>query len=400
MTLFEQLTSWENLQLAWRAVRRNVPRYRRARSAGPDGVSLLDFERAMPRSLRLLQQALREGTYAPAPPGRFSLPRADGAARPLARLNVQDRIAQRAALQVIAPLWEEIFLPCSFGYRPGRSVEDALAAVRRLREDGLRWALHGDISACFEHLEHGILRKRLRRTLREPRLLALLDAWLEAGIAAVSFPAEHPAPPPAFLRRSLEAAGRAASWLNAPPADPLRFEAGLAPPDPAEARRMAWEEVSRGLLLLAAGWARPRAARSTERLLAGLRSPRGRNLLHRGAWATGGLGALAAAGLAASLWLRRQAGPPPAGVPQGSPLSPFLANVYLHPFDVGMTRAGFALVRFADDWVVCAGSRRQAEAARLRAESILKALRLEANPEKTRLIAPAGPLPWLGGWVP
>lgn len=397
MTLFDDFTAWDNLQLAWRMVRRNVPRYRRARSAGPDGVSLADFERQMPRSLRLLQQALREETYVPRPPGRFSLPRQGAPPRILARLNVEDRIAQRAALQVLAPLWEEIFLPCSFGYRPGRSVEMALEAVRNLREQGRRWALHGDVAACFDRLDHDILRKRLRRTLDDTRLLRLLDAWLEAGSAPAGFPSAHPAPSPPVLRRSAAALDALLGWLNHPGEEAWTDGEFLGPET---ARRLAWQDVGRGLAVLAGTWLRPKGAQAGRRLVSRLRSPAGGRMARNGAWLTGGLGALALGGLAVSWYLTRRAGNAPAGVLQGSPLSPLLANIYLHPFDVGMTRAGYALVRFADDWVVCAASRKEAESARLRAERLLKALRLEFNPRKTRLVSPAEPLPWLGDWVP
>ncbi len=397
MTLFDDFTAWDNLQLAWRTVRRNVPRYRRARSAGPDGVSLAEFERRMPRSLRILQQALREETYRPKPPGRFSLPRQDAPPRVLARLNVEDRIAQRAALQVIAPLWEEIFLPCSYGYRPGRSPADALAAVQSLREGGRRWALHGDVASCFDRLDHDILRKRLRRTLDDRRLLRLLDAWLEAGIAPAGFPASPPPLPPPALRRSAAGLDALLEWLNRPAGDAW---AGGDFLEPDAVRRLAWQDVGRGLAALAGAWLRPKGVQAGRNLVSRLRSPAGRRIARRGAWVTGGLGALAFGGMAVSWYLTRRAGNAPAGVLQGSPLSPLLANIYLHPFDAGMSHAGYALVRFADDWVVCAESRKEAESARLRAERLLKALRLEFNPRKTRLVSPAEPLPWLGDWVP
>ncbi len=402
MTLFEDLTSWENLEQAWRQVRRNVPRYRRARSAGPDGLSLAEFERRMPRSLRRLQQDLREGTYAPQPPAHFSLPKQDGGRRLLARLNVRDRIAQRAALQIIAPLWEEMFLPCSFGYRPGRSTEHALEAVRRLREDNRRWVLHGDVAACFDALDHAILRKRLARRLEDRHIMRLMDAWLEAGAASAAFPSPPTSLPPRLARRSTRAWKAVLSWVSGSAGELADWNLGaeedaLFDPE-AERRRRAWQDLSRGLMLLAAEKFRPEAARLARFRNGAPAASFGRRARSK-RWLTGGLGMLAAGSLAASWYLARQGRAGRAGVPQGSPLAPLLANVYLHPFDLGMTRAGYALVRFADDWVVCGRSRAEVEAARLKARRLLKALRLEFNAAKTRIISPAEPLPWLGEWV-
>jgi retron-type reverse transcriptase len=97
--------------------------------------------------------------------------------------------------------------------------------------------------------------------------------------------------------------------------------------------------------------------------------------------------------------LNRKAGRAPAGVLQGSPLSPLLANVYLHPFDVNVTGAGHRLARFADDWVILSPSQDRAEAAYNDALRSLAKLHLKANPGKTRILPPDQQLEWLGSVI-
>jgi len=85
-----------------------------------------------------------------------------------------------------------------------------------------------------------------------------------------------------------------------------------------------------------------------------------------------------------------------AGVMQGSAISPLLANLYLHSFDQSITRSGFRMVRYADDWVILCPDQDGAEKAYKRAEATLARLKLKINPAKTRILAPADPLQWLG----
>jgi len=130
-----------------------------------------------------------------------------------------------------------------------------------------------------------------------------------------------------------------------------------------------------------------------------LSSPVGRRLLKRGAMATGGLAGLAAVAAATAYLLNRKAGPAPAGVLQGSPLSPLLANIYLHPFDMNLTSAGHRLARFADDWVILCPTQDQAETAYNDALRTLGKLHLKANLEKTHILPPDQQLEWLGSII-
>jgi RNA-directed DNA polymerase len=168
-------------------------------------------------------------------------------------------------------------------------------------------------------------------------------------------------------------------------------------------RREALRQVISAGLVLGVGIIRRKApgiiTRAGSTLRTTLSTPAGRRLLKRGAVATSGLAGLAAAAAVTAYLMRRRAGPAPSGVLQGSPLSPLLANVYLHPFDADLSHNGHVLARFADDWVILCQTRDQAEAAYNDALRALARLRLKVNPEKTRILEPGQKLEWLGAVI-
>jgi hypothetical protein len=131
-----------------------------------------------------------------------------------------------------------------------------------------------------------------------------------------------------------------------------------------------------------------------------LKTPAGRRLLKNGALATGGLAGLAAVGAVAAYALHQKAGPAPVGALQGSPLSPLFANIYLHGFDVMLTKRGHHLVRYADDWVMACATQAEAQAAYYDALRALNKLHLKVNPAKTRVVGPEAKVEWLGAVIP
>ena len=188
--LIEQVAAPENLLSAWRSVRGNIPRYRRERSSGPDGISLEDFERELPSQLDALRDMLMHDRYQPQPPLLVKLPKSNGKHRQIAILNVTDRVAQRAAQQVLEPIWEPGFLPCSYGFRPGRSIQQAVDQARQERTHGNDWVVDGDISACFDSLDHTLLIKRVEARIDDLRMIALIRMWLEQGILQHGMPSQ------------------------------------------------------------------------------------------------------------------------------------------------------------------------------------------------------------------
>ena len=148
--------------------------------------------------------------------------------------------------------------------------------------------------------------------------------------------------------------------------------------------------------MIGSAWMRPALSRLGSTVIQSLRTPGGRAWLKKGVLAGGGIfGAAVGLGVASYL-VYREVAAPPAGILQGSPISPLMANIYLHSFDVAMTRAGFHLVRFADDWVICCPSELTAERAYNQAVISLSKLRLKINPEKTRIVQPSNTVDWLG----
>ncbi len=418
--LMEQLAAPENLLAAWRAIRGNIPQRRRAKSAGPDGVSLADFEQDLTAQLNFLSDALLNGRYLPQSPKRFTIRKGTHGRREIAVLSVADRVAQRAAQQALEPLWEPRFLPCSFGFRPGCSIEGALAYAGELRIEQ-RWVVDGDIRECFPSLDHDILMKQLARRVRDRRVLALIQNWLDVGIMNAGPPVddegliEHVQTFSRWMGRSADwAVARAAEESD--PYSAARFDAASHPSlyyedefaeSPYPARDRAVTQMRHSLmrrllangLMLGAGWMRSQAGTLGKKALTFAKSPAGRRFLKKSALASTGMAGAAAAAAVAAYLINRNAGPAPTGVLQGSPLSPLLANIYLHLFDVMMTKKEHALVRFADDWLTLTPSRRAADQAYGDAERSLGRLRLELNPEKTHIRQPHEKVKWLGGTI-
>ena len=437
MKLMDQLAAPENLLAAWRTVRGNIPGYRRERSAGPDGMSITEFERDLPAQLSALRHMLMKGRYQPQAPGLFTIKKRSGGTRQIALLNVMDRVAKRAAQQVIEPLYEPAFLPCSFGFRPGRSIHDAVYCARRLRSVGFGWVVDGDIAACFDSLDHELLLQKVSKRISDGRVVDLLKSWLGIGVLEHGLPAEKPG----WLSQGWEKASsglrQGFDWTlntldqnNQP--DPYLDVRGVRPYAPkkqaqvpggtieeavpaeeagaddfqpyqpglaferSSLQKRAFQQIAASGLILGSGWARQYLPVIGKAAVASLKSSAGREILKRGLLIGGGtLGA--AAGVAASAYfLYRQVGPSTAGILQGSPLSPLLANIYLHSFDISMTRSGFRLVRFADDWVILCADQEHAESAYNQSVLALANIHLKVNAEKTHILPPAAQLEWLG----
>lgn len=397
--LLDQVVTVENLTLAWRRVRSNIQVFRRGRTAGVDAVTLRDFEADWAAQMARLAEELRSGAYRPLPARTVHIPKASGGERAIAILAIRDRVAQRAVQQVLQPLFEPLFLDCSYGCRLYVGVPEAVARVARYAEQGLGWAADADIATYFDAIDHRILMGLLRQRIDEPALLQLISQWLQAG--SLHEPEAAPlAAEPQGLARMIRQGGQALRGaMSAPPAAPLPSgpplvgdpyaAAAWEQPDPA-----AWGFVRRpgldtGGLIAALSLAQP--AIEGARLLAPHLRRLGPQRLMLG-------GALAAGAVAAGeLALRAQAaGAGPRGAMQGGALSPLLANVYLHPFDLAMTSHGLRLVRFMDDLVVMCASEAEARRALDLVRRQLATLRLAVNEEKTRVIAYSEGLAFLG----
>jgi RNA-directed DNA polymerase len=168
------------LLLAWHRVRGN----RGSRSAGVDGQTAFHVEQVLgvEQFLDRLREQLRSGSYRPVPVRERMIPKRGGKRRRLGIPTVADRVVQAALKIVLEPIFEVNFQPCSYGFRPGRRTQDAIAEIHYLTSRSYEWVVEADIEACFDRIDHQALIGRVRERVGDKRVLRLVKAFLKAGI--------------------------------------------------------------------------------------------------------------------------------------------------------------------------------------------------------------------------
>ena len=151
-------------------------------AAGIDGVTAADYEKELEANLLDLLGRIKSGSYVAPPVRRHYIPKADGTMRPLGIPTFEDKVAQRAIVMLMEPVYEADFLPCSHGFRPGRSAHDAVHAVREGATGGLRWVIDADVSKYFDTISHQHLRAFLDLRIKDGVVRKMLDKWLKAGV--------------------------------------------------------------------------------------------------------------------------------------------------------------------------------------------------------------------------
>ena len=257
----ETLLSPDALRRAWLKVRTA------GGASGDDGVTLQAFGANLEKNLTDLRQDVLSNRYRPYRVKRIFVPKPNGGMRPLALWTVRDKILQRVVTDCISPYFELTFLNCSYGFRPGLGVADAIKAVQVHRQAQRRWVADVDIKDCFDSLNTRLLMRFVSRQVQDPLILRLINAWLKADV----------------------------------------FNALTGP--------------------------------HTE-----------------------------------------------AGASQGNVISPLLANVYLHQFDLKITRQGYHLVRYADDMLVLCHRRELAQQALETVAATLNGIDLKLNAQKSKVV--------------
>jgi RNA-directed DNA polymerase len=178
--LYNLVTDPSFLLVAWDRVRNN----RGARTAGVDGETARYIEdvRGLEGFLADLRDDLKARTFQPLPVRRRAIPKAGGKVRYLGIATIRDRVVQASLKLVLEPIWETDFLPCSYGFRPNRRAHDAVAEVHHFASRSYEWIVEGDIKACFDEISHSALLDRVRDRVGDKRVLALVKAFLKAGI--------------------------------------------------------------------------------------------------------------------------------------------------------------------------------------------------------------------------
>jgi RNA-directed DNA polymerase len=169
------------LLAAWDRVRGN----RGGRTAGVDGI----VPRFVPAEdvtemLADLRQVVKTGEFAPLPVRQRLIPKANGKTRSLGIPTMTDRIIQASLKLVLEPIFEADFEPCSYGFRPRRRAQDAVAEIHYYTTGNrcYEWVLEGDIKACFDEIDHPALMERVRGRIADKRVLGLIRAFLKAGV--------------------------------------------------------------------------------------------------------------------------------------------------------------------------------------------------------------------------
>jgi RNA-directed DNA polymerase len=168
------------LLVAWDRVRGN----KGARSAGVDGATAYSIEAGPGVEVFLdrLRTSLKDRSFRPLPVRARMIPKPGGKKRRLGIATVTDRVVQASLKLVLEPIFEADFHPCSYGFRPKRRAHDAVAEVRYLTARSYEWMVEGDIKACFDEISHPALMDRVRQRVGDKRVLALVKAFLKAGI--------------------------------------------------------------------------------------------------------------------------------------------------------------------------------------------------------------------------
>jgi RNA-directed DNA polymerase len=164
------------LRAAYRAIRPKA-------APGVDGVTWKDYGQELEGNLQDLHARVQRGAYRAKPSRRVFIPKPDGRFRPLGVAALEDKIVQRAVVEVLNAVYEEDFLGFSYGFRPGRSQHDALDALAvGIQRRKVGWVLDADISDFFTSLDQSWLLRFLEHRIADKRVLRLIQKWLKAGV--------------------------------------------------------------------------------------------------------------------------------------------------------------------------------------------------------------------------
>lgn len=159
-------------------------RTRKDGAKGVDGLGADEYAKDLEGNLRSLLERFKAGTYRAPPVRRVHIPKGDGSkTRPIGIPTFEDKVLQRAAVMALEAVYEQDFMDCSYGFRPGRSQHQALEALwQGLMKMGGGWVLEVDIKAYFDSLDHAHLRAILDKRVRDGVLRRMIDKWLKAGV--------------------------------------------------------------------------------------------------------------------------------------------------------------------------------------------------------------------------
>jgi len=174
--LMEAVCERENLKEALRRVKANKG------SAGVDGMTVGGITDYLKQHWPAIREQLLNGTYEPRPVRRVEIPKPDGGVRKLGIPTVLDRLIQQAVMQVLQRRWDPTFSESSYGFRPGRSAQQAVAQAQQYIAEGHGWCVDLDLEKFFDRVNHDKLMGQIAKRVEDKRLRKLIRAFLNAGV--------------------------------------------------------------------------------------------------------------------------------------------------------------------------------------------------------------------------
>ena len=170
------LVNPQSMEEAFRQLKRNA-------AAGIDGVTVKEYEQNLGKNLKELHERLKHKRYRAKPMRRVFIDKEDGKKRPLSIPAIEDKIVQRAVVEILNRIYEQEFLPCSYGYRPRRNAHDAIVEIREKITNGkVSFVLDADIRDFFGSIDKKKLMEMLKRRVGDQDLLRIIGKWLHVGV--------------------------------------------------------------------------------------------------------------------------------------------------------------------------------------------------------------------------
>jgi RNA-directed DNA polymerase len=174
--LMEEVLRDENIEAAYERV------VKKGGAGGVDGKTVDDLKEQLQTDWPRIREQLLSGSYEPSPVRKVEIRKPGGGRRTLGIPTVMDRMIQQALSQVLTPIFDPTFSEDSYGFRPGRSTHQAVLRAKEHIEAGHRWVVDLDLEAFFDTVNHDILIARVKRRVKDKRVLRLIGRYLRAGM--------------------------------------------------------------------------------------------------------------------------------------------------------------------------------------------------------------------------
>jgi len=176
MQLIERLVERENMRKAYAQVKKNKG------AAGIDNMSVESLGTYLKEHWLKIKEQLVKGEYKPKPVKRVEIPKPDGGIRKLGIPTVLDRLIQQGIYQILSPIFEPTFSRSSFGFRSGKSAQQAIIQAKEYQTGGRKWVVDMDLAKFFDEVNHDKLMSKIAKKVKDKKLLLLIRRYLQAGV--------------------------------------------------------------------------------------------------------------------------------------------------------------------------------------------------------------------------